>query len=391
MTDASDIQHISSAKLNPFVSLKNLRDVQIDEKIDMQGEYLLHYIQFFERHMTSMHFNALYYVFAEEEDWRGKNSQSVSGLRRSKYSMLNKSVSITKQIPKLRNGHRKKYDKSRTMHTYNTCCFDSAFQVAAALYTDGFFQLEIDYAESSEFCKMIKRACAVNRKSNMKLSDLYVMRDKIMENIVANDKNTVRTDTGLISINCSTNVDYIIEHVWPKHLFSYTRRKWCKICKKTNVSNRCFIDYNLDRFAQKSVSIAELNEHLNHFLISEENTSMFPNQRCRSLIQIKTTLSNVIMIDLQMIVKRDTKRFSINDAPEELELCGVKFRIVALIEFIMDDACLQEKGIDAIGHYVPHIKRINDFWENYDDLLNQVKDSNRKRQMEVHTLFYIKK
>lgn len=118
---------------------------------------------------------------------------------------------------------------------------------------------------------------------------------------------------------------------------------------------------------------------------------MCPKKSCRSLFQIQTTLSDVIIIDLQMIRKEDTKRFSIDEAPQELELCGVKFRIIALIEFISDDACLQKNGNNSIGHYVPHIKRINNIWENYDNGLNKVKDSNRKKKMEVHTLFYIKK
>lgn len=97
------------------------------------------------------------------------------------------------------------------------------------------------------------------------------------------------------------------------------------------------------------------------------------------------------MVDLQMIRKQDTKRFSIDEAPAELELCGVELRIVALIEFILDDECLQQEGNQPVGHYVPHIKRISNVWENYDDVPNKVTDSNRTRKMEVHTLFYIKK
>lgn len=149
------------------------------------------------------------------------------------------------------------------MQIYNTCCFDSVFQVSAALYIDyGFFKLQIDSIEDSEFCNMIKCACAENRKSLTDLDDLNCMRDNIMENVIANDHNTIRTDKGLISIDCNSNVDYIVEHVWPRSLFSYTRRKWCEICKNTIVSNRCFIDLNLREFAKKRVSIADLNEHL---------------------------------------------------------------------------------------------------------------------------------
>lgn len=326
-----------------------------------------------------------------EEDWRGKNSQPKARLRRSKYSMLNKSVPVTKQIPKLKNGHRKKYNKNRTLRTYNTCCFDSVFQVCAALYTDYIsFKSQIDNIADSEFCAMIKSACAESRKPLTQLNDLYVMRDKLMEDVVANADNTDVTDTGLTTIDCSSNVDYIVEHMWPQNLFSYTRMKWCKTCENTVTSNRCFIDLNLERFAKQNVLISDLNEHLNNSLNSEK-TSKCPNKSCKSLLQIQTTLSDVIMVDLQMIRKQDTKRFSIDEAPAELELCGVELRIVALIEFILDDECLQQEGNQPVGHYVPHIKRISNVWENYDDVPNKVTDSNRTRKMEVHTMFYIKK
>lgn len=89
---------------------------------------------------------------AGEEDWRGKNSNASSGKRRSKYSMLNKSMPITKQIPKLSNRHRKKYNKRLTVETYNECSFDSLFQIYAALYMDyDRIKLQIDRIDDSDF------------------------------------------------------------------------------------------------------------------------------------------------------------------------------------------------------------------------------------------------
>lgn len=96
------------------------------------------------------------------------------------------------------------------------------------------------------------------------------------------------------------------------------------------------------------------------------------------------------MIDLQLILRQNNKKFSINEAPQELELYGTKFRISALIECIRDEDCLLIEGVDDIGHYIPHIKRCNGLWENNDDLKNKAEDSNCNRRMEVHTLFYIK-
>lgn len=328
---------------------------------------------------------------AGEEDWRGKNSNASSGKRRSKYSMLNKSMPITKQIPKLSNRHRKKYNKRLTVETYNECSFDSLFQIYAALYMDyDRIKLQIDRIDDSDFCNMIQQACKENRKSLANLNDLYIIRDTIMQNVVSNDLNTVRTESGLISIDCNSNIDYIIEHVLPQKLCSYLRTKSCELCGAKIESNRYFIDLNLEKFAKKNTTIKHLEKLLRHEMMSEEISSKCTNQLCDAIFKIQTTFFDVVMIDVQMLSRRNNKRFSINEAPMELELCGKKFKIVALIEFISDDDCLQIEGAEVIGHYVSHIKRINSVWEKYDDCVSKIQNSDCKRKMEVHTLFYIK-
>lgn len=326
-----------------------------------------------------------------EEDWGGKNSKSTIGKRRSKHSMLNKCVPVAKHIPKLANRHRKKYDKFITVHTYNECSFDSLFQVYAALYMDyECIKFQVDRIENSDFCNMIVQACEENRKSLTNLNDLYVVRDTIMQNVVSNKHNTIRSSTGLISINCISNIDYIVEHVLPQTMFSYVRKKLCESCGMCIESNRCFIDINFEKFAQKNVTIKNLGKLLAREMNAEAISSKCTNKSCGEIFKIESTFSNVVMIDLQTPDRQTNKRFSINQVPSVLKLCRQKFRIVALIEYIRDDDNLMTEEVEDIGHYVAHIKRINEIWEKYDDCVPKIENSDRKRMMEVHTLFYMK-
>lgn len=300
--------------------------------------------------------------------------------------MLNKSIRIPEQIPKLKNGHRKKYSKALTVYTYNTCSFDSLFQIFAALYADyERVKMKFEAIENSDFCNMVERAFSSKNKKTSVLNELYVKRDSIMQKIYF-DK-IVATDKGLLSIDCNSNICYTVEHVLPEELFSYIRKKQCLICDEIIASKRVFVDINLESFAKENVAIKDLNDHIRNELISEEIISKC--SKCSDMFQIETTFSDVIMIDLQLVLRKDNKKFRIDEAPQALELCGISFKILALIEFIRDDDCLLIEGEDEIGHYVSHMKRSNDLWEKYDDLSNKFENSNRYREMEVHTLFFI--
>lgn len=302
--------------------------------------------------------------------------------------MLNKSIQISKPIPKLRNGHRKKYNKNRTVHTYNECSFDCLFSLFAVLYVDYEpMRVVIDSVENSDFCIMVKTAFDSNGKSLKSLNRLYEIRDKLMERLCT----PIVTDSGLISIDCKSNIDYTIEHVLPTELFSYYRKKVCTTptCDQLIESNRVFVDINVETFAHKTVSIQDLSDHLNMVLFSEEVNSVCPKS-CGGVVQIETKFSNVIFIDLQVIDRENNKRFSINDAPQNIELYGSRFKILALIQFIRDDECLTVDGKETLGHYILYIKRNNLEWEKYDDTNGQIERPKFNERMEVHTLVYVK-
>lgn len=119
-------------------------------------------------------------------------------------------------------------------------------------------KIQIERIDESLFCTMVKNAFNA-KKTNLKmLNGLFIKRDTVMREIYSS--KMISTDTGLISIDCNSNIDYTIEHVLPRELFSYIRKKTCTLCEETIVSNRVFIDINLQLLAKKSVSISDLND-----------------------------------------------------------------------------------------------------------------------------------
>lgn len=190
-------------------------------------------------------------------------------------------------------------------------------------------------------------------------------------------------------MDCNSNIFYVLERVLPQSFYSYIRIKRCLLCKNELESHRVFVDINLDTFANPNVSIRDLEIHIKLELLSEEKNSKCT--KCGGTFKIETVFSDIIMIDIQLQAKEThgphpKKMFSINEAPEELRVCGTSFKILALAEFIKDS-----NDINDVGHYIAHIRRFNNQWEEYDDTKKTNQSPKCKEMKEIHTLFYIKK
>lgn len=333
--------------------------------------------------------NNYFLVFSlGEENWGGKNSATPSRQqRRSKNSMLNKTIQRAKKIPLLQNGHRKYYSKSHSIFTYNTCSFDAIFQIFATVFIDyESMKTRFEKTEKSEFCSMITLAFNNEQTELRMMNDIYERRDNIFKIIHA--AKVITTDSGLIAIDSNSNITYTIEHVLP--FFSYAKTKYCSTCPNSIDSHRVFVDINLQTFANENVSIQDLNSHIKNELLLEKRKSKCTNIDCSGVFQINMKFNEIIMIDLQIDGqmknnnKVKNKLFSINDAPQVLELFGTNFKILALAEFIK-----KSESINDVGHYIAHIRRFNNQWETYDDTSNRIISPNCNRQVEIHTLFYI--
>lgn len=295
--------------------------------------------------------------------------------------MLNKTIQRAKEIPILSNGHRKYYGKQSSVLTYNTCAFDTIFQIFAAIFIDyEHIQNRFEENEEAEFYSMIAATFNYEKKGSGLMTDLYERRFGILKRVYA--EKIISTTSGLLTIDCNSNIAYTIEHAMPQSFFSYSRVKHCNSCSNSVLSRRVFIDINLELFASETVSIQDLNEHINIDLLCEVKKSKCTTNLCSGMIEIDTTFSEVVVIDLQLIDEKLNKIFSINEVPQELDLRGIKYKIFAMAEYI-------KKSGETIGHYIAHVRRFNNQWETYNDLLKVTEIPSCNRRAEIHTLFYI--
>lgn len=296
--------------------------------------------------------------------------------------MLNTTVEACKSIMLLKNGHVSV--GSTSIQTVFTCPFDSVYSIIAAMYAD-FKEIsdKIDQlAMESDFARMVFTMFQSNARAAIKQNVLLKQRNEILKRIFEGSTRMTTFQNGLVSINCSANVHYIVPLALPEELYSYVRVKTCSQCKDIVTSKRCFIDINMDSLERET--IRNLNTCLLDSLLCEESSNC---PKCDGPRDIPDThFSNFIMIDLSL--KYGIKEISLNEIPKQLNILGAKFALFGCIQFIGDDAINYD--IDAgIGHYVSHMFRKNLCWERYDDLKSSTKKSHTDEAMKIQVLFYV--
>lgn len=320
----------------------------------------------------------------DEEDWRKKNPKSkiVSTSRRAIQSILNPTVAATKSIILLKNGHLSIGETS--IQTIFTCPFDSLYAIIAAMYAD-FEEIKnkIDqHQPGCQFSGMVTLMFNNEKSLAVKQNSLLRQRNKILKNIFEGSERITKFGSGLCSINCSANVNYIIPKALPGNLYSYTRKKHCLQCHDELVSNRCFVDINMENFARKTIQ--NLNECVLDTLISERSSTC----PCGGLRKVThTEFSSFIMIDLHL--EDRIRETTLKEIPQTMNILGVGFAIFGCIEFIGDDSEVLNVD-DQIGHYVSHIFRNNKRWERYDDMHSKITTSDTNGKLKAQILFYIK-
>lgn len=273
-----------------------------------------------------------------------------------------------------------------SIFTFNTCPFDSIFVSIAALYAD-YETVKIQIDDSVPESKFLEMVSAMfNDTSNIttKQRSLLRKRNDILFSIFKDSKEATAFQNGLFNVNCSANVNYLIQKMLPVTLYSYSRMKNCDKCDKNITSNRCFVDIDLNQYEQQSIK--NLNSCLLDILINEKSSVC----SCGGTLNINHTyFSNFIIIDLHL--KNGIKKISLKDIPKTLELLQVQFSLTACLEYIPmpPDFIDPNKIKKPIGHYVAHILR-NNRWERFDDTKSTTTLSNSHLKIEGQVVFYVK-
>lgn len=281
----------------------------------------------------------------------------------------------------LKNGHLS--SGKQPIHTYHTCAFDSLYTMVAALYADfGEVRSQIDQIKSDcKFSEMISAMFDSESKIAIKNNSLLRRRNLVLKSIFEGTLRVTELDSGLTTIDCAANINYIIPKALPTKLYSYLRKRQCDDCDYAKVSERCFVDINIALFEQKS--IRDLNECLLHELMTESPSICTACNSSTRFTQLK--FSTFIIIDLHLA--HHIREISLHEIPRTLKIYGVLFDLFGCIEFIGDETV---SDIEYVGHYVSHILRRNQ-WERYDDLKSGITKSSIYSKIKGQILFYVKK
>lgn len=295
--------------------------------------------------------------------------------------MLNPMTNICSNILNLRNGYFCTAGKSNIQST-NTCSFDSFYVNIAAPYADyqnvqEKFNVHIkDY----RFLQMIESMFGVEKNMNSRQQKLLRNRNLLLLDTFKDLKSAICFENNLIVIDCNTNANFIIPRIMPIGLYSYTRQKKCDRCSRTVISNRCFIDIDMEKF--ETQPIQDLNACLIDTLINE--ISYCNVKDCEGSEAITTTeFSEIIIIDLQL--NCGIKKVCLKDIPKDLNILGIQFNLTGCMEYIGSTVPGEQ-----IGHYVAHLLRSNNQWQRYDDMSSKISYSDVIKQIQAQVLFYVK-
>lgn len=289
--------------------------------------------------------------------------------------MLNPQVDVCKSIIRLKNGHLTHGKSKNPIFTFNTCPFDSLYFILSAMYAD-VKQIQDQINQRKEECQLSKMVALMfegERQLSFKVNSLLRLRNEYLREILSNRAKVFAN--GMISIDCSGNVNNIIQTALPEDLYSYKRIKQCDQCGETLISHRCFIDIEIEQLQQ--TSIKNLNKCLIDTLMAEKSSSCHI-ENCAGKRNISNTIfSNFIMIDLTLY--NMIRKITLGETPKTLCILNQNFSLFGAIEYLgeMDD---------DVGHYVAHVRRSNLQWEQYDDLKAAVRKSNLASEIKVQVI-----
>lgn len=288
-------------------------------------------------------------------------------------SILNPTVSACKAVMLMKNGHLTIGKKS--IQTYNTCSFDSLFAMVSALYVDfECVKKEIDpYMAQCKFSKMIAKMFSECDSIAVKRSSLLRMRNQLLFDIFKGSKESSTLSNGLVSINCASNVNYVIQKTSPIH--SCVVKKQCDKCGDILISNRYFLDINMDEFEDES--IRNLSSILANSIGDKSSKC-----ECSGTRRHTRMFSSFVMVDLHL--REHIKEISLDEIPRTLNLDN-EYALFGCIEYIGDDISKH------LGHYIAHVYRKNQSWETYDDTKSKISRPSLNAHVKAQILFYCKK
>lgn len=297
-------------------------------------------------------------IFANEpipiENWRNKAYNNVPLSLRDKTEPKKRSH----KVDLLPNGSISNSGVDNIV-VKNTCAFDSIAQafVVACLNSQLFFDLI-----RSEKCDFFKLICHMVQK------DYNVNILKLRTNIVSQHYPSIKNGN-LTLIDCICNVTYILEKILFGEIYSTCTTKTCDACDHSFQRYSAILSLNVVILADKG--LLALEESASSMI--KEEISPCNNNLCNGNTTLRCKTSDYAIffeLDENLVIK---------DIPTEINLQNKSFTLTNVIEYIPG----------GNGHYRAHCK-LNEKWEQFDDMTKKVTRSTTTKTITCHLLMYIR-
>lgn len=266
-------------------------------------------------------------------------------------------------VPMLPNGSELQQGKTSIVMTH-ACAFNSVTSAFAAAYIDCPNMRNKIENSTCKFAAFLKLLFQKGIDSKVEFVRYEFLRE------IFPDRKAIKELKNLVSFNCDVSISGLFTSMCASNadiMSSRQRTEKCSKCGHQDVSASSFVNFNYDGFDFKNVQ---------QFVVAERTRVC--NTCLEKTMTIEDQFHGIIAIDCES--SQQNELTTINDIQNQINLNEDQYDLFAAIQYDPD-----------MKHVIPHIKRISNYWETYDDLNRKKSVTNINEGMLVFMLFYKRK
>lgn len=277
----------------------------------------------------------------------------------------------------LKNFFKSKSDGSTTYIIYS-CGPDSLFQALCCLYIENETFKDLCIARKLEFkSELFDLFDSVAGKNSTRA---HAIRNKLLSDHFTSEHD----GKGLITINCESNMFYLIA-TYLKQIFpSVVTMKNCDGCDQNETKNHCVVEIDSEKLSRVRIQNLE-SCILSYALLDRESTC-----QCGGKKSEINHIGLIVFIDVQMIVLPEGKKIgqvnpvNIDDIPKTMVIKQKEYELKSLIHY-------KPQSTDGnVGHFMA-ICHFEGSWKIFDDIKTKAYPLAPSFKVLPHTLIYIQK
>lgn len=284
---------------------------------------------------------------------------------RNKYSILipQMRTHVNQDVPMLPNGSELQRGKTSIVMK-RACAFNSLTSTFAAAYID-FPTVRKNIDDSAcKFAAYVKLLFQKAIDSNVEFARYEFLRE------IFPDRKAIKEVKNLVSFDCDVSISGLFNSMCRSNadiVSSRQRMEKCSTCEYSDISQSPFVNMNYDDFDFKNVQQSVVAER-----------TRVCNTCKKKTVTIEDQFHDIVAFDCDSSQRNEAT--TINEVQSQINLNDDEYDLFAAIQYDPD-----------MKHFIPHIKRICNGWETYDDLHRLKSACDTNEEMLIFMLFYKKK